>query len=158
MKAEREGWSRGNWSVCSLLGCLFRVLILESVCAHCVQSSRGRYGCLMPHFPTSACCFLCVFEMHTDPCCAHHHHHRPPTPSWHSFLAFHHSVQGLSPSMCSWVSCSPLPRLLLPLSAPVFNCHLLSLSHLVCSHFIIWPACCHCIMWAIMMIMAMMTN
>ena len=69
------------------------------------------------------------------------------------------------PPLCplGLVFCFFLPQLLsfpsfFSLSLPPFTCHLSSLSHLVCNHFVICgPACCHCIMWVIVTIMVMMT-
>lgn len=120
----------------------------ECLCAYCVRSSRGHYSCLMAHFPTSACCSPVPLRCTLI----------PVTLSFFSLTVYHH-MQGLPPPLhvplgiMFAIASPPLTSL-----CPPFNYHLLSLSHLVCSHFIIWPACCQCIMWAIMMIMEMMTN
>lgn len=135
------------------------------MCLLCLEQQRGHYSCLMAHFPTSACCspvaLRCILSSHSLS-------HSPPSSPHPPATHFYHSMSrvffppSLSPGS-RVLFCFFLPQLLsfpsfFSLSLPPFTCHLSSLSHLVCNHFVICgPACCHCIMWVIVTIMVMMT-
>lgn len=108
---KEEGWSQGKWFVCSLLGCLFRVLILESVCVLTVCEAAEdiiavSWPISLPQPPAP----LCLWDAYW---------------SLSLFLFFFSNrlspYAGSSPpSMSPLVSCSPF-HLLLPLSAPLLT-------------------------------------